>query len=146
VDVFNEIHQSGILPMTQMCVVGLPVFSICLTVEYYQEIPISLFLFNVLVIIDSMLFQVVAFGVAGIIHSISTKVIANWKRRHFQNRILEKRFRITMGKSLSSLSSIQIKFGSNNFLEKDTCLNIIQFTLTLVANMLLTSERSKSKA
>jgi hypothetical protein len=117
-----------------MSVIGLPVFSIFLSIKFHLDIPLSLFLFNILVIIDSIIFQAIAFGLAGKIHSISEVTIDNWRRVG----IVDKKSKAIAFKTLRSLQTIKIKFGSANFLEKNTCLSIIQFTLTSVANMLLT--------
>lgn len=135
VNLFNEINEKETIPVVQFAAIFLPAISIFLSIKWVAEIPWILLLFNILVILNALVFQLIVFSLAGQIHSLSSQTIKKWTTAigNQRNKLIKRQ--------LHSCPSFKIKFGSCTYMEKSTCLLSIQFTTNLVANMLLTTRK-----
>lgn len=129
---FNEVHQKGLLPATQLTNIGTSSMSLFLCVGYHDVLPLPLVLFMLLCAIDStVIVQFWIFGLVGNVHQRSLDLLDSWKsqRRIWNNSVMKRRVR--------GLAPLKIMFGSCNFIEKSTSLVTIDFSVDKAVSLLI---------
>jgi len=133
---YNSFHQRIVLPAILTVTVNVISTSTFLIVASGSEVPLPLLTFNVVALLIGIAIEVVAFGAAGKIHERSSQMIHQLKHRPVY--IKHKLVRL----SVRSFVPLKIQFGSTSFMEKSTCLSVIEFTMGQTANLLLTRSQN----
>jgi hypothetical protein len=128
---FNAFHQRVVLP----AILFATIYSLTMSVFFLTVIgdtaPVLLRLFNVVLCVTAIITEIVVFGIAGKVHENSIQLVASMKRKRSYegNKILKR--------EVKALSYLKIQFGLRSYMEKSTCLTIMDFTMGQTANLLL---------
>jgi hypothetical protein len=128
---FNAFNQRVILPAIMIVVIGIITKTVLFLTVAGPEAPVVLILLNLLLLSSCTLMEVFGFGMAGKVHEHSLQLIESIKRspEYARSKLLRLR--------LKSYPVLSIKFGLTSFMEKSTCLALMDFTIMQTVNLLL---------
>jgi hypothetical protein len=96
-----------------------------------DKAPVFLLMFNVLVLFSTVIIEIVVFGIAGKIHENSIQLVSAMKKKPLLGKNTLFRHEV------KSCPFLKIQFGSRSFMERSTCLTVMDFTMGQTANLLV---------
>lgn len=145
-DLNNDIQKFCLVSLYMVLAISLHAFSICSLVRLASKSNLTgdmiiPFLFFCILLLDSFLVIMVAFGGMSKLYLDSKKILSESRNTiHWKNLNLAKVNMKLVQKRARSCQTIKITFGQNNFVEELTPLNCLNASVGLAVQLLLLRE------